>query len=121
MENRWSKRFPIAIKVLLYHHGIPVATCKTRDIGKAGIFVESGSLLYRVSTMLKVEFEIASPSRRQFYRLSAIVAHLSQDGLGLFFSDEQSKEFEVWCCEFKNRSTNILCDEPDASAVYVLG
>ena len=57
MEHRWRKRLQKTIKVMLYHNRVPVISCKTRDIGIEGIFVESGPLEFRNYTCLEIEFE----------------------------------------------------------------
>ena len=72
MEHRCNKRLVKAIKVMLYHNGIPVAICKTRDIGVEGVFVETGSMVYRNNTLLKIEFEVILNNSRQLY-LSCIL------------------------------------------------
>jgi hypothetical protein len=119
MEHRCNKRLIKAVKVMLYHNGIPVVTCKTRDVGVEGIFVETGPLVYRNNTLLKIEFEIASYNSRQIYRLSAIVVHSSEIGLGLYILESESEAFEAWCNVLQNDSSQTSIDEPGENLIPV--
>jgi hypothetical protein len=112
MEHRCNKRFVRAIKVMLYHNGLAVVSCKTQDIGVDGIFVETGPLEYKSNTLLKVEFEVASNRGRQSYRLSVIVVHSSEKGLGLYILDSESEAFKVWCIALQRDSSQTSIDEP---------
>ena len=114
MEHRCNKRLAKAIKVMLYHNGIPIVSCKTQNIGVDGIFVETGSLVYKNNTPLKIEFEVALNKSRQLYLLSAIVAHSSEKGLGLYILESDSEALKVWCnvlqYDSSQTSTNGLCE-----------
>lgn len=87
MEHRWSLRKRLTTNVLLYHHGIPVARCESRDVGLEGMFVNTGPLNYFRNTRLDVEFSLRNPATGQVARcrLPAIVVHTSNQGLGLTF------------------------------------
>jgi hypothetical protein len=119
MEHRCNKRLLKAIKVMLYHNSIPVIICKTRDIGAEGIFVETGPLMYRNNTLLKMEFEVASNNSRQLYRLSAIVVRSSQEGLGLYIVESESEALKAWCNALQYDSSHISIDEPGENLIPV--
>ena len=112
MEHRCNKRLVKAIKVMLYHNGIPVVICKTRDIGVEGLFVETGPLAYKINTFLNIEFEVTSNNSRQLYRLSAIVAHSSEKGLGLYILESESAAINAWCRVLQYDSSAISIDDP---------
>ncbi|MGD8591824.1 MAG: PilZ domain-containing protein [Gammaproteobacteria bacterium] len=112
MERRCNQRLLKTIKVMLYHKGIPVISCKTRDIGVEGIFVETGPLVYRNNTLLRIEFEVTLINSRQFYRLSAIVAHSSEIGLGLYILESESAAINAWCRVLQYDSSAISIDDP---------
>lgn len=120
MEHRCNKRLVKAIKVMLYHNGIPVAICKTRDIGVEGVFVETGSMVYRNNTLLKIEFEVISNNSRQLYRLSAIVVHSSGKGLGLFILDRESEALNAWCNGLQYDSYQSSIDEPGDDPIPII-
>ena len=96
MEHRCSVRLPIAMDVLLYHNNIPVVHCKTNDIGPEGMFVKSGSLKYRINTVLKVEFHTKKGVETKSYMLSAMVVHHANNGLGLMFPGDDTKAMLAW-------------------------
>ena len=117
MEHRWRKRLQKTIKVMLYHNRVPVISCKTRDIGIEGIFVESGPLEFRNYTCLEIEFEGASKYGRRWYRLSVAVAHFSNDGLGLLILDNEPKAFEAWRHVVQSDNGQISADETNMALI----
>lgn len=96
MEKRYSKRLPVSMNVLLYDKHIPVAYCKTHDIGVDGLFLESESLAYAEDTILKIEFQIDSDTGTESHSLSAMVVRSSNTGLGLMLPGGDSKAMKAW-------------------------
>ena len=119
MEHRWDKRLQIAIEVALFHHKIPVAICKTRDIGIEGLFAECGSLVLRNNTLLEVEFEVVSNYSRQRYRLIAITVHICDEGVGLFIRNSESEAAEIWREMVRNAESQKSVDESSPVPVPV--
>jgi len=90
MEHRWNIRHPAVIDVLLHHKEISEIHCKTRDIGRDGMYVETGNMTYQPNTLLQVEFESNQDGVKQIHVLPTIVVHSSPNGLGLMFMKANS-------------------------------
>lgn len=119
MEHRCSKRLVKAINVMLYHNGIPVVSCKTRDIGVEGIFIETGPLEYKNNTHVKIEFEVVSIRSRQLYRLTAIIVHSSEKGLGLYIVEGETDALKVWCNVLQHDSSQTSIGDPSENLMPV--
>ena len=96
MEKRYCKRIPAILDVLLYHNNIPVVSCKTQDIGKDGLFVESGPLAYGKDVILKVEFHTDSEDDNTSHLLPAMIIHKSKKGMGLMLPGGDSNAMKAW-------------------------
>lgn len=119
MERHCDKRLLKAIKVNVYHNGIPVVSCKTRDIGVEGIFIETGPLVYKNNTHLKIEFEVTLNKRHQLYRLSTIVAYSSEMGHGLYIVEGETQALKIWCKALQNDAWQTSIDEPGENLMPV--
>jgi len=116
MENRYSKRVPVVMDVLLFHNNIPVVHCKTHNIGTDGMFVVSGSLSYPTDTIVKVEFCADSQQGPEYYSLPAMVIHQSNSGLGLMLPGGESLPMQEWRKVVKQAITkNMSTDAAGAS------
>lgn len=99
MEHRWSKRYPVEFNVRLLQHGHRIATCKVRDIGIEGMFLDAGPLDYRANTLLNVEFDgVASRycTKQCSYRIQVIVVHHASQGIGLMILKAESDARYAW-------------------------
>lgn len=86
MEHRWSLRIPTTAKVIVYHHKIPVASCRANNIGLGGLFLEAGPMTYPRYTVLEAEFELNSKDQGcNRFRVPSRVVYSSEKGLGLMF------------------------------------
>jgi len=93
MEHRWNVRHPAVIDVLLHHKEISEIHCKTRNIGRDGLFVETENMTYQPHTLLQVEFESIQDGVNQIHVLPALVVHSSPAGLGLMFMQPNTYDF----------------------------
>ncbi|WP_455222778.1 hypothetical protein [Kaarinaea lacus] len=96
MEHRWSIRLPSSIKVLLYINGSPVCACATQNIGKEGMYINSKPEMHRINTLYEVAFQAPGFGRRRWFRMPAIVAHISETGLGLYIERFDQEAFAAW-------------------------
>ena len=64
MEQRWSTRTPVKLDVDMAYED-KEEDCSTRDIGMGGVFLEMGSILPPVDTMVELIFKPTNaPSTR---------------------------------------------------------
>ena len=96
MENRYSRRVPLQMDVLLFHNNIPVIHCKTNNIGTDGMFINTGSLNYPTDTILKIEFSAESKQGSEYFSLPVMVVHQSKSGLGLMLPGGESVPMQEW-------------------------
>ena len=108
MENRYSKRVPIVMDVLLFHNNIPVIHCKTNNIGTDGMFINTDSLNYPTDTILKIEFSKTEKQPTEYFSLPAMVVHQSKSGLGLMLPGGESVPMQEWRKIVKKAITNYV-------------
>ena len=94
-ERRWSARKPIALDVVIYEKGLPVATAVSRNVALDGMYVETVWHLFREGTPLKAEFIVADTRGGRRYRLPVIVKHVSRRGFGVTFNIFDQKLFRA--------------------------
>lgn len=85
-ERRWSARRSIALDVVIYEKGLPVAASVSRNVGLEGMYVETTWHLFCTGTPLEAEFIVADGRGGRRYRLPVIVTHVSRHGFGLMFN-----------------------------------
>jgi hypothetical protein len=99
MEHRHSVRKPARMTAFVYKNGVPVQSCKVRDIAFGGIFIDSGDHSWRKNEFLVIE--LAGPNGEPGARFPAVVAHQSPRGVGLMFdalSNQQKRVVRSWLC-----------------------
>ena len=115
MEHRWSQRLSLSIGVLLYQNGIPVARCRTRNVGAEGMFVDCGSAICAKNAVIDVEFEApAGNGENKRYSLPAMVMHVCEDGMGLIFLEIGSEAFHALRRMVRNVGPQPSDDTPAA-------
>jgi hypothetical protein len=117
MEHRWNIRHPAVIDVLLHHKEISEIQCKTRNIGRDGLFVETENMTYQPNTLLQVEFESNQDGIKQIHVLPAIVMHSSPDGLGLMFMQPNTYDFICTNSQIVKDSSNKASSTKQAQPV----
>jgi len=86
-EHRKSARRPIALKAILYpSEGTPFFGT-IQDISFSGMFVETRVKTPPVNTQISLSFRLGAGEQRNQYRMSAVVARSTADGMGLVFED----------------------------------
>jgi len=119
MENRYSKRVPIAMDILLFHNNIPVIHCKTNNIGTDGMFINTESLNYPTDTILKIEFSADSNQRAEYFSLPAMVVHQSKFGLGLMLPGGESVPMQEWRKIVKQAISNNIVKSNGANSTDI--
>lgn len=97
MEHRCSERWQIAIPVSIHRKEHPVTIGKTRNISLGGMFIETGSADFEQNACLEVELSIRLDHQPRRLHLPAVVAHVSERGIGLMFrslSPESERVFQ---------------------------
>ncbi len=89
MEHRWTTRVPVALDVMLYQRGIPVAVCRSQEISAQGISLREGARRFQRNTFLEIEFALREKGELCRYRIPAVVMHSSEQSTGLMFDTKQ--------------------------------
>lgn len=87
MEHRWNERKSLALDVQIYHQGVPVARCRTRDLSLDGMQLCVGPLGFYKNTPLDLEFTADDSGRRTTHRVGACVVHCTRNRMGLMLLD----------------------------------
>lgn len=86
-EQRKSARRPIALKAILYpSEGTPFLGT-IQDISFSGMFVETRVKSPPVKTPISLSFRLGTGDKKNQYRMCAVVARSTADGMGLVFED----------------------------------
>lgn len=93
MEHRTHRRIPVKLKLLLYKDGLPVAVGRTRDVSKAGLFVQTDYTDFGPQQSLEVELLSSHWARVGAQRHWAFIAHNAQDGIGLRFDSKHAEDY----------------------------
>jgi len=87
MERRTSERKPVEVSVYLSNNGSPVARCKASDISNTGVYLKTNPLYLPRNRRLNLIFALRLKSSNvvRLRRLTAVVSHTREDGVGLKF------------------------------------
>ncbi len=85
MEHRWGARRQVALDVAVFHEGVHVAQCKSRDVSRGGMFVQGEAFDFPNNTPLELEVVFDNQETLVRFHLHAYVAHISEGGVGLMF------------------------------------
>lgn len=113
MEQRSNVRLPVSIHVILYHKGLQVINCKTRDISRKGMFIETGPVIYPRNAQVEVEFRVQEDGVNNRYRLPGKVVRFSRTGLGVMFNDLRSEDFQI-----SHEQLGLLCSKAQSQSLY---
>jgi hypothetical protein len=94
-ERRRSIRKPIAMQVVIYERGLPVAATISRNVGLQGMYVETSWHPFSKGSLIEAEFAIADTPGGRRYRLPAVVLNVSKRGFGLTFNIFDQKLFRA--------------------------
>lgn len=86
-DNRWGCRMNIALSVLIYYRGSPVARCRSSNISHTGMFIEVGPLTFFRGTPLEVEFGSSKSENNVKYRFPATVVYSNSKGVGIMLDN----------------------------------
>jgi hypothetical protein len=84
-ERRRSKRIPIALDVVIYYKGLPIAVATSRNISLDGMYVETRWHLFSRGTVLDAEFILDDNRDNRRHRVSVVVTHVRGHEFGLMF------------------------------------
>lgn len=95
MERRYGPREPVSLDVEIYHGEYRLGRFKSRNIGFEGMFIATAHHLgLSVGELVTIRLTL-EPSDIKSYALGAIIAHQSEDGIGLMFTDDDPIFFRV--------------------------
>ncbi len=91
MERRTFERKLVRVNVYLPDTGSPVAHCMASDISNAGVYLKTNPLYLPRNRRLNLIFALHLKSSNvvRLRRLSAVVTHTREDGVGLKFCAKQ--------------------------------
>lgn len=87
MERRISKRRPVEVSVYLSDTGSPVAHCMASDISNTGVYLKTNPLYLPRNRRFNLTFALRLKASNvvRLRRLTAVVSHTREDGVGLKF------------------------------------
>ncbi len=117
MEHRYYPRVPIALHVELHHGRRLLGTYTTRDIGLEGLFLKTGPIDLRPSAIVEMQLDLHGRK----HRLSGMVAHRSNRGIGVLLDQKNRAVFWAIFDLLKERRVSLKrsligIDRPDSTA-----
>lgn len=94
MEQRWSQRRKVALDVDVWHQGAMVLSCRARDVGLGGVYLEGAQTLPNDAD-LDLVFWLDGSEHKTRHRLKARVVRQAKDGFGLSFRDFDTSSFRA--------------------------
>lgn len=94
MERRYGPREPVSLDVEIYRGQCKLGQFKSRDIGFEGMFVATKRLGLSVGELVTIRLSLEL-SDIEGYLLGAVIAHRSNGGVGLMFTDDDPIFFRV--------------------------
>ena len=91
MERRASARKLVEVSVYLSDTGSPVAHCMASDISNTGVYLKTNPIYLPRNRRLNLTFALFLKSSNvvRLRRLSAIVTHTREDGVGMKFCESK--------------------------------
>lgn len=82
MEHRYSDRSTADLNIVIYKQNLLVALGVVKNIGKAGVFIESGFSELNMNQPLEIEFFPGDKAAKN-RRFKAVVVHRNEQGFGV--------------------------------------
>jgi len=80
-ERRRSQRVPVALEAVLYYNTLMLPECHVRNLSADGAFVATGGQF--IPDQAAIDLAISNPGNGSHQRLSAIVTHVNEQGVGI--------------------------------------
>lgn len=91
MDLRYSERINTTLKINIYQRGYRLLRCGTKNISPKGMFLKTGTVFFPRNTPLEIRFSIHNNEIEEIIFVRAYVIHISQDGMGIKFFDDQGE------------------------------
>lgn len=91
MEHRLSARFPATGRAIVDGAPIGIVVATVRDVSVGGMFVECGSDVFPVDSLVALSFSLSSDDQVQGFLIPAMVVYAKEQGMGLMFVDDESE------------------------------
>ena len=89
MEHRYDYRRPVVCQVALEYRNQCVLSCRVRDVGRGGAFVEVSARDADIPLGALVSLVWQRP-HDSYRHVEGLVVHHTSEGVGLMFRDEQA-------------------------------
>lgn len=83
MEHRCSIRIGSALDAIVNCRRVGVVHAKVKDVGRGGMFIETGSIALRLNTPVEVAVRVSENGVNRLVRLRALVVWTGRRGAGL--------------------------------------
>ena len=87
MDNRWSNRKGLELGVDVYHQGDKLASCRSKDIGLGGAYLEPVNIndTLFIDANVDLVFHLIEGTYDVKYALHARIVRIDEEGIGLKF------------------------------------
>ena len=94
MEHRLSTRKPLGIDIVLYYNGLGMVRCRSTDISADGLHIETAATRLPLHAPVEVAIALREEDHIVLNLLPAMVARVTESGLGLMFRESNQKIYE---------------------------
>jgi len=85
MDNRWFKRVPMRLNVLMHYSPLGIINGTTQNVSSSGMFIATGRITLIAEELLSLHFRYPDQLEGKLYTVDAQIIHTCQDGAGLQF------------------------------------
>ena len=87
MEHRCNVRRPVSLDAVIETRALGRISCRVRNIGLGGVFVETARLRPALNSIVELSFVVPLDGASQCCRVLAIVVQHTERGVGLMFEE----------------------------------
>jgi len=92
IEQRWSQRRAVVLGVDVFDHGSLLVSCRSRDVGLGGVFLEAEGGQFKHDQDVELFFSLGEDGSTK-HKLKAKVVRVFDQGAGFVFKDFDTSSF----------------------------
>ena len=95
MEHRWSRRNPVCLDAIVFHHLSGLIPTKILDINLEGAYIAVEHPVLPTQAMVELSFALEIAGKQTIQQMQAFVIHRHRNGYGLMFKDFRRGAFQA--------------------------
>ncbi len=118
MNHRWGVRESIEREVVIYGSGAKLLRGHSRDMSFDGIFVSMSTGSLELRTLVELVVTLRSRCMTPMHRIPAIVARLTERGMGLMFASRDPGEISRFVALLRGSESFLMVRKSDSCRAF---